>query len=322
MSSKSINIIGHCITLIEQRAENLKGINNLELLRFRFYKGVYRDTEILFLDPTGDNPTPRTCRITADRLEKLFGVPVVFILSPGPNYERKRLADKNVYFVMSDKYAFLPMLVAMERPASRKKPTELTPAAQYILLYHLQIRSLNGISAKAIAELLPYSYESVTLGLTCLSDLSLCRKISQASRSKIIEFTYSGLELWQKAQGYFISPVERRIYCDELLSNEHFSACGINALSHYSMLNPDKERWIMMTAKQFRSLNAQEAFINPNEFDGNIIIEVWKYVPVHCLGTDVEYVDKLSLAISLRDNHDPRVEEEVERMINNMEWKD
>ena len=39
-------------------------------------------------------------------------------------------------------------------------------------------------------------------------------------------------------------------------------------------------------------------------------------------GRDNEWVDKLSLAISLRDDDDPRVEGEIERLINELKWKD
>ena len=35
-----------------------------------------------------------------------------------------------------------------------------------------------------------------------------------------------------------------------------------------------------------------------------------------------EWVDRLSLAISLSEDEDPRVEGEVERLINEIEWKD
>ena len=38
--------------------------------------------------------------------------------------------------------------------------------------------------------------------------------------------------------------------------------------------------------------------------------------------TQAEWVDRLSLAISLREDEDPRVEGEVERLINEIEWKD
>ena len=62
--------------------------------------------------------------------------------------------------------------------------------------------------------------------------------------------------------------------------------------------------------------------IRPNEYDGNVIIEAWKYPPVASINTKTEWVDKLSLAISLREDADPRVEGEVEHLINDIKWKD
>lgn len=44
-------------------------------------------------------------------------------------------------------------------------------------------------------------------------------------------------------------------------------------------------------------------------------IEVWKYSPQMDLQQD-EYVDKLSLYLSLVNENDPRVEKELETLIN------
>ena len=52
------------------------------------------------------------------------------------------------------------------------------------------------------------------------------------------------------------------------------------------------------------------------------MIEIWRYPVVSLLGSDNEWVDRLSLAISLREDDDPRVEGELERLINETEWKD
>ena len=109
----------------------------IEQLGRAVYEGIYQDTSMIFLEPRKGNPTPKECEITSDRIMALFGVPVVFILKPGPAYERQRLTDKGVYFVMSDKYAHLPMLIALEKTSDRKIASALTPVAQYILLYHL-----------------------------------------------------------------------------------------------------------------------------------------------------------------------------------------
>jgi hypothetical protein len=258
----------------------------------------------------------------AKRLTEWSGLPVVFILKSGYNYERRRLLDKNIFFVMSDKYAHLPMLVAMEYTADRKINTILTPIAQYLLLYHLQVKSLNGLSARDIAPLVPYSYASITLGLTCLEDVGLCEKVQDGPRSKIIRFNYAGKELWQASQSYMISPIETRIFCDYMESADQYTICGINALAKYTWLNPDKETQVMMTAKEYRQFKTKNAFENANRFDGNVMVEVWKYPAVGLKDVHLQYVDKLSLALSLKDDTDPRVEGEIERMINELKWKD
>ena len=148
----------------------------------------------------------------------------------------------------------------------------------------------------------------------------MCEKVSGGSKRKIIHFDKKGMELWQQAQLFLVNPVEERIFCDDLLSDDNFAICGINALAHYTRLNPDPERMIMVPVKQLREFKSSGVLACPNEFDGNIIIEAWKYPPVTAIGTKAEWVDRLSLAISLSEDEDPRVEGEVERLINEIEW--
>ena len=214
------------------------------------------------------------------------------------------------------------MLIALEKTSNRKKATVLTAVAQYILLYHLQVGSLEGLSAKEISTLIPYSYESTTLGITCLDDLGLGEKRLQGQRKKILHFELKGEELWTKSQEFLESPVIQRIYCDDIRSNVEYPVCGINALAHYSWLNPDKEKMFMLTDKEYRSLRESEVFDNPNVYDGRVIIEVWKYPAVGHIYENKTRVDRLSLALSLKTDEDPRVEKEVERMIKEIQWKD
>ena len=322
MQDIQLNIIGQRIQLVKRSADELSGLNMGEKLSYDFYDGTFRDARLLFVKPKGANPTPRQCAIISERLTQLFGMPVVFILAPAMTYERQRLMEKDVYFVMSEKYANLPMLVAMEKVSSRKIPSQLTPVAQYLLLYHLQVESIAGKSTKAIASLMPYSYESVSFGLTCLSALGLCVKTALDSRSKTVSFKHSGKELWEAAGKYVVNPVDRRIYCDALNTERKFPVCGINALAHYTALNPDAEQWVMMTGKDFKEMDTDGSVVNPNEFDGNIIIEIWKYPPVCRKGETEIYVDRLSLALSLNHDEDPRVEEEVEQLIKQVKWSD
>ena len=319
---REIRILGRRLEIEPRNKDRLKGITVGEKLSFNFYDGTYQGMSLLFVEPKKGNPTPRECDITGKRLAETLGLPAVFILAPGPTYERQRLMDKGVYFIMSEQYVHLPTVVAMEKTTNRKKAESLTPAAQYLLLYHLQVGSLEGMSARDITPLIPYSYESVTLGITCLEDVGLCQKIQNGQRSKVIHFELKGKELWDKAQNVLLSPVDNRIYCDDIRLEGPHPVCGINALAHYTMLNPDKERMMMMTVKEYRAVKAANAIDNPNIYDGNIIIEVWKYPVVKNIGNKNEWVDPLSLVLSLREDDDPRVEKEVERIINEHKWTD
>ena len=316
-----VTSLGRKISLEARTKDELKGVSLGERLAYQFYDGVYQDVPMLFVQPKKGNPTPKECAITGQRLSRLFNLPTIFILLPGPTYERNRLMDKGVYFVMSENYAHLPMLIAMEKTSNRRRAETLTPVAQYLLLYHLQVQSLEGLTARAIKPLVPYSYESVALGVTCLEDVGLCQKISQGQRGNVVHFEFKGVELWNKAQSVLQTPVASRIFCDAMRSGSHYPTCGINALAHYTMLNPDEERMIMMTASEFRAIKSAELMDSPNEYDGNIMIEVWKYPVVSNTGKE-KWVDPLSLALSLREEYDPRVEKEVERLISEMKWMD
>ena len=321
-SDKEIRILGRAIPLKERTGQSLKGTTLGERLDYDFFDGSYQTRQLLFVQPKDENPTPRNCRLTGAHLEKVFGMPVVFILNPGPTYERMRLMDQGVYFIMSDRYAHLPTVVAMEKTSNRRKAERLMPAAQYLLLYHLQIRSLEGLTARDISPLVPYSYESVSLGITCLEDVGLCGKLREGQRSKAVHFVGKGRELWSKAQDFLQTPVEKRIFCDAVHLEKEHPTCGINALSHYTMLNPDDEIMIMMAGKEYRDAVKADAIDNMNPYDGNVIIEVWKYQAIRNIEVPEPYVDRLSLALSLKDDKDPRVEKEVERLIDEIEWKD
>ena len=319
---KDVVILGRPIQLQERSKAQMKGVTIGDSLTYKFYDGEFHGMPLLFVEPKGKVAAPRSLSVTASNLTSLFQLPTVFLLPACPAYERQRLIDKDVYFIVSDKYVHLPMLLANERIRKTKQAKALTPVAQYLLLYHLQIESIEGLAARDIENKIPYSYASITLGVTCLEDLGLCQKVSDGSKRKVIHFDKMGKELWEQAQPLLVNPVEERIYCDNLLTEEHFTTCGINALAHYTWLNPDPERIIMMTAKQLRDFRASGVIVRPNEFDGNIIIEAWKYPPVTSIGIKAEWVDRLSLAVSLREDADPRVEGEVEHLINDTEWKD
>ena len=208
---KNVIVLGNPIQLHERSKAQMKGVTIGDSLAYKFYDGEFHGMPLLFAEPKGKVATPHSLFVTASNLTSLLQRPTVFLLPTCPAYERQRLIEKDVYFVASDKYVHLPMLLANERIRKTKRAKVLTPVAQYLLLYHLQIDSLEGLAARDIEGKIPYSYASITLGITCLEDLGLCQKVADGAKRKVIHFDKTGKDLWEQAQPVLINPIEERI---------------------------------------------------------------------------------------------------------------
>ncbi len=227
----SILILGRRVKLMSRDKKQLKGLAVGDILSYRFMEGKYLGQEYLFAKPIGMKSTPRAMAITSNKVKEILGLPLVYILESCPAYLRQRLIEKGVFFVVSDKFAFLPTLIANERIRITPEAERLTPVAQYLLLYHLQVKNLDGMAAKEISSYIPYSYSNVTLGLVCLEDLGLIRRETDDSKRKVVQFTSVGKALYDKALEYLQNPVESQLYCDALDSKERYSTTFFHFLA-------------------------------------------------------------------------------------------
>ena len=312
-------IIAHRAYEVERiDAKSIKGIS-LELrTSFVFFKMEIVGLSIILLKPkyTLERYTPRACAKMSEMVLKSNGSPCVFWFDALDFNQRMRLMEKNVFFVVSDKYAFLPGLV-MDSRDGRRTATELTAPAQYVLLYHLQAKNLEGRSSKELAEIMPYKYLTLTLALQVLQDLELCTLVVDANKEKRLHFELRGKALWEKALPLLKSPLKKSFYCDNIKEETSYMQGGISALAHYSMLVPDALKTLVAVERTDKA--KQENFERINSWDGVYKIEVWKYPPII---SDEGFVDRLSLALTLKNDEDPRVHKEVERIIEETWLKD
>ena len=306
-------IIAHKAYKVERiDAKSIKGISLEMRTSFVFYKLVeVVGQSIILLKPKYalERYTPRACAKMSEMVSKGNGSPCAFWFDALDFNQRTRLMEKNVYFVVSDKYAFLPGLVMGNRN-ERKAATELTAPAQYVLLYHLQAKNLEGRSSKELAEIMPYKYLTLTLALQVLQDLELCTLVVDANKEKRLHFDLRRQALWEKALTLLNSPLKKSFYCDNVKEETFYPQGGISALAHYSMLVPDAVKTLV--AVERTDAAKQENFERINSWDGAYKIEVWKYPPI---AADDGFVDRLSLALTLKNDEDPRVHKEVERII-------
>lgn len=307
---ESLIISGQQVILTKLDKLDLRRVYIDARVRFNFYSGELRGDKLIFLqNKRKESTTPLQYAKIAEVLNRVFDAPLVYIFDDLKYYERERLLNYGVYFIVTDKYVHLPFLIINTKPTQRRIAKILSPVAQYILLWHLQRNGDSRYSLRDLSEIVPYTYATVSKTIMQLSDFDLCRT-EKEGRDKYIYFLEKK-SLWDKAQNILVDPVLKRLYCNRVLNDENLIIGSYNALSHYSNLNPEDRQTYVIVKSDFNSLESN--FEDLNDIEGNVTLEIWSYPPI-----TNDYVDKLSLALSLRNDQDPRVEKEVKNIINSI----
>jgi len=315
--NESISILGIKTGLIPMQRNTLRGLNADMLLRFSFYSTTFNGQQLCLIRSKNraEIITPMKYKRITEQVESVVGMPVAVLFDDSLIYiQRERLINQGVYFIISDKYAFLPSLIVNAQLKKKEKLNRLTPAAQYLLLYYLSDSiSKNKFTIKELEKNTPYNYVAVARAVANLEDCELCQAEIDNTKTKHIRFVGDKRELWKKSQRYLFSPVKKVLYSDSKPKG-NYSISGINALSHYSHLNPEEYETMAIWEKSFSIIDGQY-----NEIEGLYKIEIWKY-PTSMPSQDNRFADKLSLFLSMKNEADPRIEKELEIMIEEMKW--
>ncbi len=274
-------------------------------------------------DDSWDTGSPGEYEKQAEILLSLLKAPIVFVLSALPSNARNRMVRKGIPFIVPGTQAFLPgALVDLRerfpRP-SRKGRTSLSPTAQLTLLYHLEREPLSSLPLRSIAEKLHCSAMMLSKVKDELEEAGIC-EVERIGRSMALKFSAANRALWNLAQDRLTSPVKKARWVrwnrepgyPALLS-------GISALSRRTMLADDRLPTYALGPKMLESWLEQGTMIGcPDAEQANARIEVWSYEP-KLLG-DNAAVDPLSLYLSLRYTADERVQQQLERLIEEIPW--
>ena len=127
---------------------------------------------------TPASATPGEYEKHADTLCTRAGEPVVLVLSALPSYVRNRMVRCGLPFIVPGSQIFLPTALIDLRERFRqptpKAGKPLTPAAQCVLLYHLQGQPLENMPLREIAERIGYSPVMLTKVKAELLAAELC----------------------------------------------------------------------------------------------------------------------------------------------------
>ena len=237
------------------------------------------------------------------------------------NY-RNSYVKHHIPFVMLPTQIFLPFLgILFTKKFTNTKGnarTKLSSNAQLLLIKLLYLPRKQ-YSKADLAKQLQLNPVYVTRATKELLDLGLICEYKEG-RSVFVERDGSSEELFNRAKQLLVSPVSKVVYVKKNKQFQGYPIASDYALSEISMINPSDVP-VYACWKKDAIVQKMKIIEEPswNDPDDMIKIELWDYDPRKL--SEGKNVDFISLYCSLMNNNNPRIQGEMEDILEDFEWQ-
>ena len=320
--------------LILQLRDYLKkvlGIDNVEILKteissvplmfsdlYTFYKiEILNQKLILFNLRQDDNIIPGTIKKHVEIIKQKVNKDIIFLCGQMTSYTRRDFINYKIQFIVPGNQMYLPNVGLDLREHFRQNMTmteKLSPAAQVLLLYIIH-RGVNiPLTASELSSKLGYSCMTMGRAITEIVGMKLGVDYKDGKK-RCIKFEQFGRTLWNNSLKYMKSPVKKEIYLDNIPKGITYYNAGLTALAEYTMLAESRCKTLAVCKDDWLKIKDNIEIL---ENTGKYKLEIWTYPPAIFAinGT----VDKLSLYLSLMHIDDERIEQSLEKMMENYKW--
>ncbi len=258
------------------------------------------------------------------QLQKYYEVlqlDVVFSFDKMTQVQRNALIKANIPFIALPEQIYIPFLGMLFLNKFHKKINlkmdKMMPATQQVFLYLFYNKSKLPIMKSTVAGAVGLTRTSLTRATEQLMQMKL---ITQEKKGKEIYISpvEQGRKLYELAKTFLINPVQKEIVISESQVSKPMLKAGETALAEQTMLNPLSilEYAIHKDAKGLNDITPVD--IKWEDSEKVIKIQLWKYDPNQF--SKNEYVDPISLLCSFEENIDERIEIQLDRFLEEMEW--
>lgn len=272
-------------------------------------EAIVSNNRFIVMSPIGDLPTLPAMKKHIEKIQKIDDVPVAFYLKNLSDFRRKGMLESNIPF-MTEKQVFLPFIgtLLMEEKNNALYKEKFMFSTQQLFLMYLYNRQ-NKLYVANVGKKLPYSAMTLSRAVKQLeaSDLFLVYKDGV---NKVIESKYDRRELFERAKPFLLDPVRKYDYIEKSRIDENMVLASESALAKNSMLNPSKLITYAIDEQKMDINQMENELVDPNK---QIRLELWGYDPK--LFSDDNVADGLSVALSLREIVDERIEEAIDECI-------
>jgi DNA-binding MarR family transcriptional regulator len=276
---------------------------------------------VLMTDRGEGDPSAATVRKHMNQVRAKWDGEMIYVRGQVAAYQRRRLIEQKVPFIVPGNQMYLPMLGIDLREHFRQlrqiAPT-LSPATQAVVLNALLHGDDLVFTPAALAERLAYTKMTMTRAFNELETEDLA-EVSMQGRQRYLRFKGSRQELWQKTLPLLRNPAKQHQYVRSTDQKRFGTSAGLSALARYSMLAAPSIQVIAVSLTQWKTIYKESNIVKAAADDPESLeVQVWSYDPE--LFSSDGMVDRLSLFLSLKDNGDERVEAALEEMMEAMAW--
>lgn len=271
----------------------------------------------------GGKDVALTPAVIAKQLEQVrgrCGMDVIYVAEAINFYDRKRLIEQKVPFVVPRNQMYLPFMAIDLREylkTRRIKRPVLRPATQLLVLYALYQGEKLTLTPAEVASVLEVSAMTMTRAFDELAALGIGEH-TVAGKNRCLRFTMNRKELWEQVLPHLKTPVKKRVYVTGLDLKKSLWA-GHTALARWSMINEPENRTVAVSHNVWKDLiGGDRVNVIPNRDRGAVEVEVWKYLPN--LFAHDGCADKISVYLSLKDSHDERVQSALDDLLRSLKW--
>lgn len=268
----------------------------------------------VILRPFDDPGTVDTLKKHMMKITDILKKPVAFEFSGLSAFRRKSLIKNNIPFI-TQKQAFLPFMGTFLQQQEEKKHVvydTFTAAAQAIFIKWL-ISGEQELRTGEIAGELGYTAMTASRAVGQIEGTG-CFELRKNGMANVLIPLFGRKELFEKIKRFLASPVLCTGYAD-MPCDHDLVVAGTDAVAQRTMLNAGRLR--TFAAYEIDKKDLRDELV---DVDVQAYVEIWKYDPKRLLWKD-GCADPVSVALSLSDEPDERVEGSVEDMLEKM-WRE
>lgn len=278
---------------------------------------------LLAVDQRPHPPKLSELRTQVERLRAAAQMPVIYVTDALASYERKRLVEQRVPFLVPGNQLYLPDLGIDLREYFRQPRREagaaLSPATQAVLITMLLSKPWRNdwILAQIVGQL-GYTAMTLTRALRELAAEGLA-EVKQRGRERHLHADGNPQELWERARKAMRSPVKRSVWVQTAIKDTpDLRLAGLSALARLTPLADPPWPVYAVGPTEWRNAKLHGPRLLPQPADGCSEWQLWTYSPALVHGTDI--VDPLSLTLSLEQGADERVQMALDELRKQFPW--